>query len=90
MKFTPEHRANISRGKKGSIPHNKGKNISEAQIRSLSLVHQVLTSGQVHEVRALLMKKKVTQRVIARMFNVSPATITRIKQGYIYYTEKES
>lgn len=31
MKLTEEHRKNISLGKKGQIPHNKGKKMSEAQ-----------------------------------------------------------
>lgn len=90
MKFSPEHIANMSRVRMGHPAHNKGIPATETIRMGVSLAQQKLTPEQLTEVRSLIDQKNMPQVAIARKFNVSPATITKIKQGYVYYTEKEN
>ena len=88
MKFSAAHITNMSRVRKGKTAHNKGRTISYEQKIAVSAAQQKLTPSQVTEIRKLLSERSMTQAAIARQYNICQATVTKIKQGHIYLTER--
>lgn len=85
MRFSDLHKANISIAKKGKPAWNKGLPMSEQQRLAVSLAQRKLSESQVLEIGYLLSQGGLSQRKIALAFDVSPATVNRIKQGKSTY-----
>jgi len=66
----------------------KGKRKSDEFRKKCSQAKRRLSDSDIAEIRRLLAQNTIKQYEIADKFNVSPATISRIKKGYLYLDVK--